>query len=298
MKKQVLLLVTIFTGIFISCDNDDDTLEVTTASFELAITGLENLGDDFVYEGWIIVNGTPITTGVFSVNNDGQLSQTMFTVDKDDIMDATTFVLTIEPAVDDAPEPSATHILAGDFVGNNAAISISHGAALGNEFSTAMGDYILATPSTNSMDDENKGLWFLNNSSGSPIQGLNLPLLPNGWVYEGWGIINGMPVSSGRFTEVNVADLDGNPYAGTDNASLPGFPGEDFIMGTVNGLNLADATHISKVVISIEPAVDNSLDPFTFKPLVGSDLDLNSDTHTVMQLSQNLNFPLGTVNRN
>lgn len=296
MKKMTIVTLVALGLIATSCSNDDDAVAITTENLVLNISGLENLGTDYVYEGWIVVNGTPQTTGTFTVDDHGILSQTSFILDKTALETATTFVLTIEPAVGDDPAPSDTHILAGDFSGNTGELTLSHSAALGNDFSTAMGNYILATPSTNSDKDENKGLWFLDNSSGTPAVGLTLPTLPAGWVYEGWAIINGQPVSSGRFTAIDMADLDGNPYAGTDNG-LPPFPGEDFIMGTVDGLDLATATHISKVVISIEPEIDNSPAPFVLKPLVGADLPADAAVHSLMTLSQNLSFPTGTVSR-
>ncbi|APD07607.1 hypothetical protein UJ101_02104 [Flavobacteriaceae bacterium UJ101] len=295
--KRITTLALVALGLMAtSCSDDDDAVATTTENLVLNISGLENLGTDYVYEGWIIVDGAAQTTGTFTVDDNGALSQTSFTLDKTALDAATTFVLTIEPAVGDDPAPSDTHILAGDFSGNSGDLTISHSAALGNDFSSAMGNYILATPSTNIDTDENKGLWFLDNSSGSPAVGLTLPTLPAGWVYEGWAIIDGQPVSSGRFTAVDMADMDGNPYAGTDNG-LPPFPGEDFIMGTVDGLDLATATHISKAVISIEPEADNSPAPFTLKPLIGADLAADAAVHTVMALSQNLTFPTGTVSR-
>ncbi len=299
MKKLTTLMFVALGLMTTSCSNDDDnTVALTSDDGELtlSISGLENLGADYVYEGWIIVEGAPVTTGTFTVNDDGVMSESIFVVEKTALDAATTFVLTIEPAVDSDPAPSATHILAGDFSGDNGSLSISHSAALGSDFTSIMGNYILATPSTSITTDENKGVWFFDPTGESPVPGLTLPTLPESWVYEGWGIIEGQPVSSGRFTSAVGADMDGNPYAGTDNG-LPPFPGEDFIMGTVGDLDLATATHIAKVVISIEPEEDNSPAPFLLKPLVGEDLTVDTPIHTVMALSQNLSFPTGTVAR-
>ena len=44
----------------------------------LSFAGLENLGDGFVYEGWILVNGSPVSTGTFTVSDGGSLSQSSF----------------------------------------------------------------------------------------------------------------------------------------------------------------------------------------------------------------------------
>ena len=184
--------------------NDDD--EQTTKDLTLNISGLENLGSDFVYEGWIIVDGSPITTGRFSVNDTGNLSKTNFNLDISALEAASTFVLTIEPAVGDDPAPSNVHILAGNFLGNSGQLSIEHGAALANNFSTVNGKYILATPTNGSNTDENSGVWFLDLASGAPAIGLSLPILPTGWKYEGWVVTDGIPVTSGKFSSASTFD--------------------------------------------------------------------------------------------
>ena len=60
--------------VFISCKKS----EVTTQKINLNITGLEDLGPNFKYEGWLLVNGSPVTTGTFTVNAAGAISQTAF----------------------------------------------------------------------------------------------------------------------------------------------------------------------------------------------------------------------------
>jgi len=61
----------------------------------LSLTGLEDLGTDARYEGWLIVDGGPVSTGIFSVDGSGVPSQTDFEADNTDITNATLFVLTI-----------------------------------------------------------------------------------------------------------------------------------------------------------------------------------------------------------
>ena len=203
MTRIFKLLVLVVVALTVTFCSDDDN--PTTKDLALNISGLENLGADFVYEGWIMVDGSPKTTGRFTVDENGVLSQTSFTLDIADVNSATTFILTIEPAVGDDPSPSAVHILAGDFSGNSGQLTIGHGAALGNNFSNSSGSYILATPTDGAMNNENSGIWFLDLSSGSPSVGLSLPTLPAGWKYEGWAVSGG-PISTGKFTSLNVAD--------------------------------------------------------------------------------------------
>ncbi len=290
MKKIKILGILAIALSFASCSDDDNT--PTTSNLTISVSGLENLGASEQYEGWIIVNDSPVSTGTFSVDDSGALSTTSFSVAASNLASATKFVLSIEPIPDTDPAPSAIKILAGDFSGNSAAVNTGIIA----DFSTIAGKYILTTPSTTITTDSNKGIWFLNPTTTPKSPTLTLPILPAGWKYEGWAIIDGKPISSGRFSTATGADDDNNPFAGTDNMSLPPFPGEDFIMGTSNGVNLATATHVSKVIVSVEPEPDNSPNPFLLKPLVGAALTASSATApTLHDLSGTL--PTGTVTR-
>jgi hypothetical protein len=161
------------------CNEDDDTN--SERGLELNISGLEDLGNTAIYEGWLIVDGSPVTTGTFTVDENGNLSENSFTFDASYLENATTFVLTIEPVPDSDPAPSDVHILAGDFSGDNASLTVGHGAAIGDDFSEAAGNYILATPTNGDETNENSGIWFLDLTGGSPAAGLTLPMLPAGW---------------------------------------------------------------------------------------------------------------------
>jgi len=263
-------------------------------NLNLNISGLEDLGSDANYEGWLIVDGAPLTTGTFSVDASGNMSKTSFTVNATDLDEATTFVLTIEPEPNNNAAPSDVHILAGDFSSNAASLSVGHGAALGDDFTSATGKYILATPTDGPETNENSGIWFLDLAGGSPAVGLTLPMLPAGWKYEGWTVINGMPVTSGKFSAVDMADED-DPFSGTGDA--PPFPGEDYLLNAPSGLTFPTDLSEGTAVISIEPVPDNSTAPFTLKPLVGGIPAMAMDHHTY-GMDKNLgSFPAGTASR-
>lgn len=291
MTFRNLLFAGLFMLAFTAC-SDDDTQ--ATEQLELNISGLEDLGSAFTYEGWIIVDGSPVTTGTFDVDDSGALSKTSFEVDAADLETATTFVLTIEPRPDLDPAPSDVHILAGDFNGTSADLTVGHGAALASDFTAAAGTYILATPTDGMENNERSGLWFLDPMAG-PGAGLDLPELPDGWKYEGWAVINGTPVSTGTFTSAATAD-DAAPYSGT----LPGppFPGEDFLDNAPAGLNFPAELRGATAVISIEPSPDNSPAPFLLKPLV-SPIGGTAADHTPFQMSNNAaaTNPTGTVTK-
>jgi hypothetical protein len=239
-----------------------------TASLTLSFDGLTNVGDDLAYEGWIIVDEAPVSTGVFHVDDDGNLDTDTFEVDAAQAAAASLFVLTIEPEPDSDPAPSATHILAGPLESGSATLTVDHMAAIGTDFSEAAGEYILATPSNGGMPDPdyNQGIWWLVPGE-SPMAGLELAEAPTGWEYEGWVVDTSgdspVPYSTGRFTMVSAADADGaGPTGGAEDS--PPFPGQDYVTDTVLDLASGDFN----AVISLEPALDGDPEaPFVIKPL-------------------------------
>jgi hypothetical protein len=289
MIKKMFLAVLTLGMLATSCSNDDDN----DASTELVLNlnGLEALGNDFVYEGWLIVNGTPVSTGTFSSVTFPQT----FDVDEDDLVSASTFVLSIEPAVDSDPAPASTKILAGDFTGNVAAVN-SNGIV--GDFSSASGTYILATPTDIDDMNEESGVWFLDNSSGSAVSGLVLPTLTDGWKYEGWAVIGGVPVSTGTFSSVNNFDDNATTSMFKGNSGNgPAFPGEDYIQNAPNGLTFPTDLKGATIVISVEPVPDNSTNPFTLKPLAHV-VPANAAVHTAITMGYGPVSALsGTISR-
>ena len=299
MKKLQLLSALAIVPMMFACDKNDedpmDPMDPTTKTLTLNIDNLADVGDDATYEGWIVVNGAPISTGTFDVDADGNLSQSTFTVAIADLDAATDFVLSIEPVPDTDEAPSAIKIMGGSFSGSDAEVSTDHGAALGDDFSSSMGNYILATPTTNDMTDENSGLWFLHIGSSGPEVGLDLPTLPAGWKYEGWAVIDGSPVSSGTFSAVDTED-DSALYSGSDNDGPP-FPGEDYVANAPSGSSFPTDLAGGVAVISIEPYPDNDPAPFQLKPLVGM-IDASATDHTNYTMdNMSTGFPSGTVSR-
>jgi len=288
MKKFTFFLTVMIIAVMmiVGCD-DNKITEPNTGMLDLNISGLENLGSGFAFEGWLIVDGNPVSTGVFTVNDNGILSQSSFEMSLSDLQDATKFVLTIEPSPDNDPAPASTKYLAGDFFNGSSTVTVADPAVFGDDFSSATGSFILNTPSTAGTDaDYFAGIWWLDPGIGlGPT--LNLPVLPDGWEYEGWVVGNSSPISTGRFKMASGADSDaGGPTAGPD--AVPPFPGQDYINPLIDLIGYT-------AVISIEPEPDNSPDPFTLKPLV--DANIEDVTIGVLQSMNNnaASFPTGTV---
>ena len=175
MKK--LFSVMALALLFASCKKDNDPNQ----KLNLNITGLEDLGANYKYEGWLIVGGSPVPTGTFTVNAAGTLSATSFDIDKNTLANATDFVLTIEPFPDANPAPTATHILAGSFSGSSATVSTGDAKALANNFATAAGKYILATPSNGMSNNEKSGIERSVSEGGLPVSNGHCPAGAGEW---------------------------------------------------------------------------------------------------------------------
>lgn len=288
IKKTVLGLLAIGL-IAMSCSSDDDNNSgPTMADLTLNLQGLEVLGSDYVYEGWIIVDGSPVSTGTFT---SATFPQT-FSVDETQLNNATRFVLSIEPAVDPDPAPADTKILVGDFNGTTASVN----TAIVGDFSNASGEFFLRTPTdesgTNNGNDEN-GVWF-GTPGAPPTPNFVLPTLPDGWAYEGWVVGDSGPLSTGTFTAFDVADTAA-PFSGP--AGGPPVPGEDFFENAPTGETFPLDVRGRTVVISVEPVPDDSPAPFAIKPLVGTaGNDTAPATHA---FGANLgSLPTGSVTRN
>jgi DNA-binding beta-propeller fold protein YncE len=239
------------------------TREVTL--LKASFSGLEPLGADYLYEGWLIIDGKPVSAGRFDITS----NTTAVELELDgDLSQASAYVLTIEPRVGDDPAPSDVHLLAGALSAGKAALTVSHPAAIGVDPRSASGSFILQTPTTAAQGDYRQGIWYLNPAAGSPS--LRLPMLPSGWIYEGWVVGAGGPVSTGRFRTATGADSDGaGPTAGPSPA--PAFPGQDFITPPVDLVG-------QLAVITVEPVPDNSSAPFFLKPLAATIIDAGAGT--------------------
>jgi len=281
MKKNLFFLVPILASVMIitSCNDDED--EQVFKDMTLSVSGLPELGDFYVYEGWLIDGeGTAYSTGTFFVDNGSNGSLTS-SVDEEILNDAEKFVISIEPSPDPNPAPSSTKILAGEFIGESATLTYENNTAIGTGFTTAAGKYILATPTNGEDSNELSGIWWLN--PDGPTSSLILPDLNEGWIYEGWVVIDGTPVSTGKFTDPAEADIS-DLYSGTLDS--PPFPGEDFLTNAPTNLTFPTDLSGQTAVISVEPSPDNLVMPFSIKPLTGN-IPATAEDHVLYSMTNN-----------
>ena len=260
-------------ALMISCGDDDEagTIIPETGNLELNLTGLEDLGPGFTYEGWVIVDGTPVTTGLFTVDANGEASNTSFPVAQELLDVATKFVLSIEPVPDPDPAPSEQKLVAGDFVNGTTTVSTGVAPALG-DFSAAAGTFFMRTPTdeadgVNNGNDYN-GVWF-GTAGMPPLANFTLPELGIGWRYEGWVISDAGPVSTGVFEAADSTTEISSPGYNSPLYPVPPVPGEDFFENAPDGVDFPMDVRGRTVVISVEPWPDNSPAPFLLKPLLG-----------------------------
>jgi hypothetical protein len=218
-----------------------------------------------LYEGWVVKGDRKLSAGVFNVRErpGAQLVLLRSPIDpaRGDMV-----VVTIEPVPDPDPGPSAVAILAGEPRRHSAALRFPI------DLRAVAGSFILATPTDDDPANETSGVWFLD-PAGGPAPSLTLPQPPAGWVFEGWGVTQGTPLTTGRFTSATGPDL-ARPFSGPNPG--PPFPGEDFLTGLPAGIvppvNLADGG--SMIVITVEPDIagqdPTGAGPFSIKPLVAT----------------------------
>ncbi len=284
MTKRILLAATFVLGMLaVSCSSDDGP---PTSNLTLEVVGLEPLSIGATYEGWLIVEGEPVSTGKFT----STASSITFPVVAETLEKATEFVLSVEPPNDTDPAPSKTKLLSGLFSGNVAALTVNTVVA---DFSNISGKFVIATPTDNVADNDEFGIWFEDPSGVQAVPGLNLPPLADGWKYEGWVVFNNIPVTTGTFSQVDTFD-DASPYSG--NGQAPNYPGEDFLNSAPFSLTFPEDGDVrgKMVMITVEPSPDfDQATPFFIKPLNGT--AQQNVAPAINELTATNNAPFGRV---
>lgn len=282
MKRFIIYLpiLLLIWGSLNSCKKDKDVKDEVT----LSLSGLKNIGSDFVYEGWIHIGDKAVSTGQFTIDDKGLMSKSKFKVNIDSLQKATKFSVSIEPKDDKDKKPSKTVILGGEFKDNTASLSIKHSLALKTDFTSATGKYILATPTDgDNTKDEESGIWWLDNSSGTEKASLTLPTLPSGWKYEGWVVADETYLSTGTFDKATDKDQEA-PYS--KSTAGPSFPGEDFLDKAPRDVTFPLSLKGKKTFISVEPDPDNSNNPYIIQPLT-AEIPKDAQAKTLYNMKNN-----------
>ncbi len=295
---RILLAGLVALGV-VSCSGGGDTGRY---AFRLELQGLGDLGvQRGHYEGWAVVNGVPVSTGRFiidesftparvtSVNGNrvyGNVQGATFGPASTGlgqafpfIWQASHFFVTIEPEGDLDLAPSGNIILSGTIANASATLSFSGerdvGVPANPDLSMAAGDCVLANPTGDGAPAN--GIWFSDDVGGGA--GLTLAPVSGSWRYEGWVIDPGAGAwySTGQFFAPGQADLDAQSCQ-TRGAQSIGFldPGQGFVNPGVTGESQALALDDGDwdVFITAEPFPDNAAAPFPLRLL---DADIPTD---------------------
>ncbi|MEH6656575.1 anti-sigma factor [Leeuwenhoekiella marinoflava] len=296
MKKLNLLTILLTAVLLASCSGDDDTVDRSTITLE-SITRLEELPASSQYEVWLVSGGENISLGRFNNLSNGQT----FSALTGQVADASGIKISIEPGNDPSPEISETVLLSGSFNGNSADLSIR--GSLG-DFSNASGNFTLWTPTDDNTSNNQNGVYFVAPNDGNPQAGLNLPVLPDGWRYEGWVTVPNasnqmVNLSTGRFSSPSGRD-ESAAYSSQINTAPP-FPGEDFINMTILsqiGFNAAPNLTLKKIFISVEPEPDfDYANPFVIQPLINPQSGTSLYPNIQNMDLNTLSFPRGVISR-
>jgi len=314
MKRLMLILYLCLVLALLSCEKTELlSPESRVTSIELEMNGFSDLGSNFWYEAWLAWQEGDVvrskSLGIFKIDAQGQCTPNSFDVELGDLQRAQSFFITIEE--DDLPGkrlventsgqtdtltgPGPHKIFSGKLVTNSAYFSLGDEFLLNFNFATAWGTYLLNAVSVEQTAPSTSGIWFVNkDDQGQLIAGLDLPDLPAGWSYQGWVVINTVPVSTGKFVSSTGADKSA-VYYNSAQGSYP-FPGEDFLINPPQGLAFPVDLSGKDIYITLEPPLpENCPAPYSVKIFTAT-IPTGAQRMTVYDLeNQAGSFPSGRL---
>lgn len=285
MTKKTLPLFTLLVclALFTSCEEENNYTGITGS-----VENLPTLTSNYEYAAWIIENGNIRLMGEFDTDSDGS-SFLAFAPQPDQIRDASSVLITIENGGAAYTSPSATRVLVADFASADQAELNS--STISPDFTGITGSYILDSPTTTSGSLDNTGIWFTDENIN---QGLLMPVLADGWKYEGWVLFNGTPISTGKFSDPGAAD-EAAPYSANE-MPYP-FPGEDFNKNAPSGLTFPSNLAGKTTKITLEPEPDFSTLPYNIS-LLDAIIPNPAVTKTTQMMNVTTeNLPKGTITK-
>jgi len=227
-----------------------------------------------------------VNDALFTTDLTGRPLSTSVDVEDFDLHQAESFMVTIEAKEGAVTAPSSTIVLQ-----TKQRSGASYRLKFPHDLAKAVGSYILATPTNGPSTAELSGVWF-----AAPA-GLQLPTLPDSWLYAAWLKQGQTWLPIGAFTSATAADdraQFSGPRAGYES------PGEDFLTNArvsdpVFPLDLtADST---EVVITLQPkGLGTSGDrPLYYLPLLQAPVAPTAVTNTAYDLAAVETMPSGVI---
>lgn len=297
--KKLLLGLTVLLFVFAGCKNNDLSTSNDTdfdSDIVLNLQSIPTLNDTLKYQVWFYFddNGAtkPVKIGVLKPDANGNVTDAAFSAHLYDVKRAKYFVLSVERNVNDTliTSPSATRILGGTMLGNDAELVFTSNLSTLPNFNNILGKYTLFTP-TDVTKNKLNGVWFLDYKSDSLKEGLKLAKLPAGWKYEGWVVKDSKVLSTGPFIASNAKD-DSNKYCGA--GTVPSFPGEDFLTNAPAGFTFPLDLSGASIYISVESGI-KLFAPGSIK-ILSADVPTSATPQTTYDLKvTKVNLPAGSV---
>ncbi|SVA33941.1 uncharacterized protein METZ01_LOCUS86795 [marine metagenome] len=248
--------------------------------------------DQGIYSAWLrLEKGDRVGIGTFNVNSNGQpvdgqgsvidrftASETLFS--------AISILIAIEPtgAIQDAPSEAV--ILQGPFIDGIATMAVPFPPGIGE----ATGSYRVFTPTDGPNTNEGSGVWAAN-ANGEPT--LALADINNLYMFEHFMVINGIPLTMGRFKTTDTRDLR-NPWSGPLTDTAPAVPGEDFVANAPAGFTFPADLSGSRLLVTLEALYGDRVEPSQLIVLEGT-LPAVVGGEIIQLTNQTANFPTGTA---
>ena len=289
MKKLLFLLLIILFIFSACEQDQIISVSDQVSRLDIELHGFQSQSDSAWYEAWLTWikktdKGDSLKTlsmGLLHQHEDGSLTGSR-DLNLGILQGAQTVLITMETdsvpgyiiterdnqgqtGLDSVEGPGPYKLIAAKVEANGGTFTLGSEEVLDFDLDKISGMYILDTPTDPDRSDPTSGIWFVrldttNTTKPSSVQtptdtivsmlaGLNLPVLPADWYYEGWVEINGIAVSTGMFTKVNTNDNDSR-YAAEQGSAFT-FPGEDFFTNAPVGLTFPTDLSGCKTYISL-----------------------------------------------
>ncbi len=257
----------------------------------LGFEGLRPLDGGALYSAFLSLdNGDIVRLGGFNVNDAGRpIDPQGDVIDRfsasENLFSSVSLVVAVEPlgVVGETPGPAV--IMQGPFIDGIASLSVPAPLFIAD----SVGSYRVFTPTDGPGTNEGSGAWAISVGGEGT---LTLPPLNNLYLYEHFMVIDGMPITMGRFVTADVADF-ANPWSGPLEA--PAFPGEDFLENDPAGFTFPANLSGAQLLVTLEPILNDTELPFQLVILQGT-LPVGVTGGEVIELTNvSANFPTGTA---
>lgn len=282
---------------------------VVGSEMELVIDGLSAVDPATVgeFEVWVyLAGGEPISVGRLTDLPSELGRQTLFPFDLP-VAAPVSISVTLEPPGDDNGDPSPYVVLAGQFTGDRATLTVNGQVTGGEPLEPEPGAHSLFTTSNNVRlgypSFERSGIWMfsmraLRNKHGT--REVRLTQLQPSWMYEGWivrdfGTADELWISFGKYRPdffgllTSRDDTGSGPFSGDEdylNAGVEDVPGDEYTTAVVadqlgvhipgnlempillDAVDPATGEAVWTHVITIEPAFDEDEPFYTNRPFV------------------------------